>query len=225
LTIERVTEADLTELLPLMRAYCEFYEVAPSEDELLALSRALIADPEREGVQLLAREGQAVGFATIFWSWATTSAERIGVMNDLYVAPEARGTGVAEALIEACRAECAARGAGKFDLADRSGQRSRDEGLRPRRCDAGAVGRLLAPGLVERLGEPPARLLEPEAAVEGVCVAAALGCRQEEQHAAAPAGLALRQGHQLLADSLAPRRLVDDDRAHLRNLAVALERG
>ena len=29
----------------------------------------------------------------------------------------------------------------------------------------------------------------------------------------------------LLADSLAPRRLVDDDRAHLRNLAVALERG
>ena len=58
-----------------------------------------------------------------------------------------------------------------------------------------------------------------------MCVAAALGCRQEEQHAAAAAGLALRQGHQLLADSLAPRRLVDDDRVHLRNLAVALERG
>ncbi len=116
MTIERVAEADLTELLPLMRGYCDFYEVAPSDEALLALSRALIADPEREGVQLLARsdEGHAVGFATIFWSWATTSAERIGVMNDLFVAPEARGTGVAEALIEACRAECAARGAGKL---------------------------------------------------------------------------------------------------------------
>jgi GNAT superfamily N-acetyltransferase len=115
LTIERVTEADLTELLPLMRAYCDFYEVAPSDEALLTMSRALIADPEREGVQLLARaDGRALGFATIFWSWATTSAERIGVMNDLYVAPEARGTGVAEALIEACRAECAARGAGKL---------------------------------------------------------------------------------------------------------------
>src|SRR2546423_13456812 len=112
--IARVTEDDLTDLLPLMRGYCDFYEVAPSDDDLLALSRALIADPERQGVQLLAREGQAVGFATIFWSWATTSAERIGVMNDLYVAPEARGTGVAEALIEACRAECAARGAGRL---------------------------------------------------------------------------------------------------------------
>jgi GNAT superfamily N-acetyltransferase len=115
LTIERVTETDLTELLPLMRAYCDFYKVAPSDDALLSLSRALLADPEREGIQLLARiEGRAVGFATIFWSWATTSAERIGVMNDLFVAPEARGTGVAVALIEACRAECAACGARKL---------------------------------------------------------------------------------------------------------------
>ena len=113
--IERVGEADLSELLPLMRGYCDFYEVAPSDDELLALSRALIADPEREGVQLLARDqGRGVGFATIYWSWATTSAERIGVMNDLFVATEARGSGLAESLIQACRAECAARGAGKL---------------------------------------------------------------------------------------------------------------
>jgi GNAT superfamily N-acetyltransferase len=112
--IERVGEADLGDLLPLVRAYCDFYAASPSDEELLALSRALIADPEREGVQLLAREGRAVGFATIFWSWATTSAERIGVMNDLFVAPEARGSGVAEALIEACRAECVTRGAGKL---------------------------------------------------------------------------------------------------------------
>jgi len=113
-TIGRATEADLGELLPLMRAYCDFYAVAPSDEALLGLSRALIADPEREGVQLLARDAGSVGFATIFWSWATTSAERIGVMNDLFVAPEARGNGIAEALIEACRAECAAHGAGKL---------------------------------------------------------------------------------------------------------------
>ncbi len=113
--IDRVTEADLEALLPLVRAYCDFYEVSPPDEALLSMSRALIADPEREGVQLLARaDGRAVGFATIFWSWATTSAERIGVMNDLYVAPEGRGSGAAEALIEACRAECGARGAGKL---------------------------------------------------------------------------------------------------------------
>ena len=45
----RVREEDLDDLLPLMRAYCDFYEVAPSDEALLAMSRALIADPEREG--------------------------------------------------------------------------------------------------------------------------------------------------------------------------------
>jgi GNAT superfamily N-acetyltransferase len=111
--IATVGEADLDDLLPLMRAYCDFYEVAPPDDDLLALARALIADPDCEGVQLLARDdgGRAVGFATVYWSWETLGAARIGVMNDLFVAPEARGSGLAEALIEACRQRCAAKGA------------------------------------------------------------------------------------------------------------------
>ena len=111
--IEVVGEAELDELLPLMRGYCDFYASNPSDEALLAMSRALIADPEREGVQLLARDdaGKAVGFATIFWTWSTNSAARVGTMNDLFVASEARGTGVAEALIEACAERCRARGA------------------------------------------------------------------------------------------------------------------
>src|SRR3954470_11014249 len=109
--IATVTEADLDELLPLMRAYCDFYEVAPSDDALLAMARKLIADPEREGVQLIARDGdgRTVGFATVFWTWSTLSAARVGVMNDLFVDPAARGGGVADALIEACRQECERR--------------------------------------------------------------------------------------------------------------------
>jgi GNAT superfamily N-acetyltransferase len=113
--ISRVGAADLGELLPLVRAYCDFYEVSPSDEALLELSRALIADPEREGVQLLARNGgDAVGFATIYWSWATTIASRIGVMNDLYVAPEARGQGVPDELIQACAEECRRHGAAEL---------------------------------------------------------------------------------------------------------------
>jgi GNAT superfamily N-acetyltransferase len=111
--IARVGPADLDELLPLMRGYCDFYEVSPADGDLLSLCRVLIDDPEHEGVQLLARdpEGQAVGFATLYWSWSTTRACRIGVMNDLFVAAQARGQGLAEQLIEACRAECSRRGA------------------------------------------------------------------------------------------------------------------
>jgi GNAT superfamily N-acetyltransferase len=113
LAIDTVREGDLDELLPLMRAYCDFYAVAPPDEPLLALSRALLVDPEREGLQLIAREpgGRAVGFATIFWTWSTLSAARIGIMNDLFVSPEARGAGVAEALIAECREHCERRGA------------------------------------------------------------------------------------------------------------------
>jgi len=111
-----VGEADLGDVLPLARAYCDFYDVAPTDEDLLALSRALIADPEGEGVQFLARDdsGAAVGFATVFWLWSTLSASRIGLMNDLFVAPDARGGGTAEALIERCREACRERGAARL---------------------------------------------------------------------------------------------------------------
>jgi GNAT superfamily N-acetyltransferase len=114
--IEIVGEQDLPELLTLMRGYCDFYEVAPRDEDLLKLSRALIADPAREGMQLLARDesGRAIGFATIFWTWSTTRAARIGVMNDLFVAQGARGTGAADTLVAACLERCRAHGAAKL---------------------------------------------------------------------------------------------------------------
>jgi GNAT superfamily N-acetyltransferase len=112
-SIARVGEGDLDELLGLVRAYCDFYEVSPSDDDLHSVSRALIADPVGEGLQLIARDssGRGMGFATLYWTWSTTSAERIGIMNDLFVAESARGQRLAEELIEACRAECRQRGA------------------------------------------------------------------------------------------------------------------
>lgn len=99
-----------------MRAYCDFYEVSPTDDALLALANALIADPTHEGLQLIARDedSRACGFATVYWTWSTTEAERIGIMNDLFVLESDRGRGLADRLIEACRAECRAHGAGRL---------------------------------------------------------------------------------------------------------------
>jgi GNAT superfamily N-acetyltransferase len=112
--IGRVREEDLADLLPLVRGYCDFYEVAPSDEDLLAVSRALLADPEAQGVQLIARDdatGAATGFATVYWTWSTLNAAPIGVMNDLFVEPGARGCGIADALIAACQEEARTHGA------------------------------------------------------------------------------------------------------------------
>ena len=110
--IEKASADDLDDLNGLLRAYCDFYEVAPSDADLRALSQSLIDRPD-EGLQLICRNhsGSAVGFATIFWSWSTLSAQRIGVMNDLYVVDEERGKGLADRLIESCVEACKSRGA------------------------------------------------------------------------------------------------------------------
>jgi GNAT superfamily N-acetyltransferase len=117
--IATVSDDDLPALLPLMRGYCDFYEVEPGDDELLELSRSLIADPDCEGFQIIARDeqGRALGFATVYWTWSTLSAGRIAVMNDLYVEKDARGSGLAEALIEECRRRAGRRGCVSLDWA------------------------------------------------------------------------------------------------------------
>jgi GNAT superfamily N-acetyltransferase len=114
IAITKVTEDDLTDLLPLMRGYSDFYEVDPSDEALLDLSRALIANPEYDGIQLIARDGEsgeALGFATIYWMWSTSRAARIAVMNDLFTADAARKRGVGETLIRACLDATRERGA------------------------------------------------------------------------------------------------------------------
>jgi GNAT superfamily N-acetyltransferase len=108
-----VGETDLADLVPLVVAYCAFYETAPGAPALERLSRTLIAGPDTEGIQLIARtdDGTAIGFATIFWTWQTTVAARLAVMNDLFVTAPARGSGAAQALIAAAAQRARAQGA------------------------------------------------------------------------------------------------------------------
>jgi GNAT superfamily N-acetyltransferase len=146
-----VSEKDLADLLPLMRGYCAFYHSSPSDADLLAMSRALIADPGREGQQLLGRDagGTAVGFATLLWTWDTTAAARVAVMEDLFVVREARGTGVGRQLI----ASCPGARIPVATLADRARQRGRAAALRRHWSQALELVRLSP---ADHMSEPPA---------------------------------------------------------------------
>lgn len=106
-----VTADDLADLLPLMRAYCAFYESDPPDEHLHAMATAFLAEGAG-GTQLIARDasGRALGHATVLWSWDTTLGQPLAVMGDLFVTAHARGRGVGAALIAACRRLAADRG-------------------------------------------------------------------------------------------------------------------
>ncbi|MFN2612566.1 MAG: N-acetyltransferase family protein [Solirubrobacterales bacterium] len=101
---------EMEAIVPLMLAYCDFYEVAhPDEAALVEMARALIGAPDEEGFLLVGHQGERVaGFAACGWKWSSLRGARIVVLEDLFVEDDSRGTGLADGLIGAC-AELARR--------------------------------------------------------------------------------------------------------------------
>jgi ribosomal protein S18 acetylase RimI-like enzyme len=91
---------DAALVAPLFDAYRQFYE-QPS-DASLALGFIRERLERRESVVFLAeRDGRPVGFVQLYPAFSSTAARprRLWILNDLYVSPEARGGGVARALL------------------------------------------------------------------------------------------------------------------------------
>jgi GNAT superfamily N-acetyltransferase len=97
---------EVEELLPLMRAYCDFYESSPTDEGLTTMLRTLIAEPAQGAVFIARDDGRAVGVATLDWKWSSLKGARMGYLEDLYVEPDSRGKGIADALIEICAERC-----------------------------------------------------------------------------------------------------------------------
>lgn len=114
MNIRPVTAADHEAWRELFRAYGIFYETTFS-DEVFDGVWAWLMDPGHEVHAIVAeRDGELVGFAHIRRLWDTFTAGPGWFLDDLYVAPEHRGTGVARALIERGYADAEAAGGGTF---------------------------------------------------------------------------------------------------------------
>jgi GNAT superfamily N-acetyltransferase len=114
--VRRASLADVPRLALLFDQYRQFYG-KPSE---LAVSEQFLADrlARDESVVLLAEAagGDVRGFVQLFPSFSSVRAARIYVLNDLFVVPAARRSGVGSALLrEAARAALEA-GAVKLKL-------------------------------------------------------------------------------------------------------------
>ena len=107
---------DLEVVAALFDAYRRFYEM-PAD---LPLARRYIEERFRRGesVILVAEDanGALVGFTQLYPAFCSVAADRTFVLYDLFVTPDARGTGAGRALMEAAEAHARAAGAARLEL-------------------------------------------------------------------------------------------------------------
>lgn len=101
IAVRQATIFDLDRVAPLFDAYRQFYRKPGDPD----LARRFLLErlQNNESVILLAvrQDGPAVGFTQLFHSFSSVSAARILILNDLFVAAEARRKGVGSLLLAA----------------------------------------------------------------------------------------------------------------------------
>jgi len=98
LSLRRADEKDLEVLAPLFDAYRQFYR----QPAYLAGARAFLADRIARGESVIFVAGDetgALGFTQLYPSFTSAGMARIFILNDLFVAPDARGKGVGGALL------------------------------------------------------------------------------------------------------------------------------
>lgn len=98
--VRRATAADVDVVAPLFDAYRQFYG-QPSD---MACARAWLSDRMRggESVVLLAeRNDRPSGFVQLYPMFSSVRTARLWILNDLFVASDARRRGVARALLDA----------------------------------------------------------------------------------------------------------------------------
>jgi ribosomal protein S18 acetylase RimI-like enzyme len=100
-TIRQASAADAALVAPLFDAYRQFYG-KPAEPELaLRFIGDRLAKGESTIFVAVGETGEALGFTQLYPSFSSVSAGRIYVLNDLFVAPQARRGAVGRKLLEA----------------------------------------------------------------------------------------------------------------------------
>jgi GNAT superfamily N-acetyltransferase len=106
-----VAERDQARWRALFDGYADFYGIA-MDDATADRVWAWLLDPGHvvEGLVVRDERGDIVGFAHVRACPRPLGGGDIGFLDDMFVAPEARGSGAADALFEGLRALAAERG-------------------------------------------------------------------------------------------------------------------
>jgi len=101
--IECVAKHNLHEVLPLIADYQDFYQASHICEQKNAAFFSRFSAHSPLGCQFaLRKQQQVIGFATVYFSYSSTMAAKIAVLNDLFIIPAQRQKGYARQLIEHC---------------------------------------------------------------------------------------------------------------------------
>lgn len=100
-TIIPAAPAYLDGLLELWKEYQTFYQVQDIDEEKnRRFVSAIIGDNSSGQIFLMINEDKLIGFGTLYFTYASTSAQRVAVLNDLYVKEEYRSKGHGKSLLD-----------------------------------------------------------------------------------------------------------------------------
>ena len=103
--VRRAREADWSAWRRLVVRYAEFYETEFTDEPARTVWGWLLADAhDVEGLVAVAPDGTVVGFAHFRAFHRPSDASVAGYLEDLYVEPDFRGSGAADALLGALQA-------------------------------------------------------------------------------------------------------------------------
>ena len=110
--IRPLTHDDAADWRGLWTDYLAFYQTTVTDAvKTSTFARLLGTDPQDFNGLIALIEGKPVGIAHYLFHRHAWKVENVCYLQDLYVAPEARGTGLGRALIEAVYARADAAGA------------------------------------------------------------------------------------------------------------------
>jgi len=108
--IRRATLDDLDLVAPLFDGYRRYYGQASDLPRAKAFLRERLERNEST-ILLAMRDGQAAGFTQLYPMFSSVRTARLWILNDLFVAENARRSGVARALLDAAAAFAREQGA------------------------------------------------------------------------------------------------------------------
>ncbi|WP_382303883.1 GNAT family N-acetyltransferase [Herbiconiux sp. UC225_62] len=122
MSVRRATLDDLDAIAPLFDAYRAFYGLA-DDPGAAAAARAYLGERMSRGESIVlvasvdpGASALLVGFTQLYPSFCSLELAPIYVLYDLFVHPDARGRGVATALLEAARQLGIDSGAARLEL-------------------------------------------------------------------------------------------------------------